>query len=237
MKTETIIKLISAASLAIVLVGCGSSDNNPDDGRIRFINAIPSTATTPVTVKMNGANVANATNVAFGSATAASFSAPAGTQSFQIVQTSNGAVVMNSTPLAIQTSIDQLVVASGGPGAVTLTNLGRTDLDTNNVALTGNSRVYFVNAATGTPVDFSFAVQGSAQPGSPTAIQDVLQNRLTNETLVGVGTGTATFTSNVNGTIDNSTPITLEGTKTYVVILYPDASVAGAYDLKVVKLN
>jgi hypothetical protein len=236
MKTKSFIEVLAAAALAFVITGCGGgdSDDPPDDGRVAFVNAIPSTANTPVSVRVNGVDMA--TNVAFGTKTGTAFEVPQGTHSFQVVQTANGQVVVATTPVSVQSSIDQMVIATQNGGATTLTNLGRIDLDTSNTALTGNSRIYFVNAAAGTPVDFSFAVQGSNQQGFPASIQDIGHADMTNETLVSVGTGTAVFTANVNGTPVTSTPIMLEGTKTYTVVLFP-GTVAGTYNLQVIPLN
>ena len=235
MKIKSMLQVLGAAALAVAMSGCGSSSDDPDNGRAFFVNALTNPGSTPVTVRLNGIDVA--TNVAGNTVASGTFGAPSGSQSFQVLNSTNGSVIVNTTPVTIQPSIDQLVIATGSPGAYQLTNVGRVDLDTSNTALTGNARVYYVNAASSTAggVDYSFAVQGGTT-GSPVAIQNVTINQMTNETLVGVGTGTAVFTANVNGVNVSSAPITLEGTKTYVVVLFPTATGPGS-ELKVFKLN
>ena len=234
MRTRTLLGLAALAAIITVLPGCGSSNEGPDNGRVFFVNALTNPANTPVSVRVNGLDTV--ANLAGNTVASATFSAPTGSQSFQVLNTATNATIVNTTPVTVQSSIDQLVIATGSPGGYQLTNLGRVDLDTSNTALTGNARVYFVNAAANAAggADFSFAVQGSTQPGSPIGIQDVLYNRMTNETLVAVGTGPAVFSATANGTTVQSAPITLEGTKTYVVVLFPTST---GTELKVFKLN
>ena len=237
MNTQNLMRCAIVLALALGLAGCGSSDDDPDDGRVVFVNAMDEPSNTPVTLVANGVNVA--TNIAGNTVAAGSFESPAGSQGFQVVNATTGGTILGVTPVTIQPSIDQLVVLTGTPGSYQLTNLGRIDLDSSNTALTGNSRVYFVNAADATAggVDFGVVVQGNAtQPQFPASTQDILIRQLTNEQLIGVGTGPATFSATVGGTTVSSAPVNLEGTKTYVVVLFPNSAGTGN-ELRVFKLN
>lgn len=239
---------VSLLGLAVVLAGCGSSDDNTPQGRVRVINAltgVPNNAN--VDVNFNN-NQASSTNIAYGAGDTSASTINAGANiPVTVFTTGTTNTLASSTGLNVAQGADNLLLVTGTVGAAGATapqviSLGQVALGATPVS--NQARIYFINAAPGsTGANFDLtATNPGANPGTSTAsITNVAYGVMAAPQLVTVTGGTSTLalniTSNGQTVTTNPTPTDVAGGNTYAVVLtgVPNGNPAPA--AKIIRLN
>jgi hypothetical protein len=109
---------VSLLGLAVVLAGCGSSDDNTPQGRVRVINAltgVPNNAN--VDVNFNN-NQASSTNIAYGAGDTSASTINAGANiPVTVFTTGTTNTLASSTGLNVAQGADNLLLVTGTVGA------------------------------------------------------------------------------------------------------------------------
>lgn len=209
--------MVLTLACAVYLVGCGSSNDNKPQTRLRVINALAGANSGPVDVSVGNQQIL--TSVGTGQESG-SVQVNAGTQTINIFQHGTSTLLATGN-VNLTANVDQPILVTGITGTTTGTQQAQvvalSAQDLSSTPAQGQSRVYFINAASDvTTVNFSYTPTG----GTTVTNADMTNVPYLQMTPAQFPTfGTTTFTATVGSETVNSAPVTLVGTKTYAVVL------------------
>jgi len=219
--------VFAAAILACFAVaGCGSDSNEQPMSRVRILNAsLVSNAGQPVDILVNGQRIF--TNVGFG-ATSARTEVPAGASVPVTIQQAGTGVTVGTSNVNITHSVDQTLLVTGVPSGTAGLQYQVVALppeDLSSTPTSSQARIYFVNAATnttaaGSTATFTYTLSG----GTAVTVSGVNFGEMTAAQLP--TEGAYTISATVGGQTVNI-PMTLQGGKTYTIVLSGRTTTAG----------
>jgi hypothetical protein len=215
---------LSLLALSVGLAGCGSSGSGTPQGRVRVINAaLGANAGRPVDVNIGGQTF---TNVGYGAVSSNNLTLNAN-QSMTVGVNSQGTgTSLGTGSVTLAQGVDQTVLIAGGAAGQPISVFSLGPQDYGATAVSGQARVYFVNAAPTVNPSATASFTITPTGGVPVTVNTLNYGEMSAQRAV-VGSANTTVSATIGGETITSPVFDLKGGNTYSIVLTGRPTVVG----------